>query len=187
MVTTQSRFLLRRLHLPGGQVFALTNRNAARHTHRPADTSFRREVERNARRELARQQPRLPMNQTNESSCQAGSHQGRTAMEHAMTCGYQRHVRARAAMRKPAWVGPLLTFMVRRGSPVRVRKRALQKPAQRAFFCSDRAAKSASCAMRPLQKPPHRRRQSTWLQSLSGTGERMRSPSCRHLRRKRRA
>jgi hypothetical protein len=48
------------------------------------------------RRELARQPPRLPMNQTNESSCEAGSHQGRTAMEHAMTCGYQRHVRARA-------------------------------------------------------------------------------------------
>src|SRR4029453_4345033 len=124
VVTTQSRFLLRRLHLPGGQVFALTNRNAARHTLRPADTSFRREVERDARRELARQQPRLPMNQTNESSCRVGSHQGRTAMEHATTCGYQRHVRARAAMRKPAWVGPLLTFMVRRGSTVRVRQRA---------------------------------------------------------------
>jgi hypothetical protein len=30
-------------------------------------------------------QPRLPMNQTNESSCQAGSHQGRTGVSSATT------------------------------------------------------------------------------------------------------
>jgi hypothetical protein len=85
------------------------------------------------------------MNQTNESSCQAGSHQGRTAMGHATTCGYQRHVRARAAMRKPAWVGPLLTFMVRRRSTVRVRQRALQKRRTSALFCSAQLAPERTC------------------------------------------
>src|SRR3954469_496573 len=45
-------------------------------------------------------------------------------MQNATTCGYRRHGRTRPATRKPARVGPLLTFMVRRGSTVRVRQRA---------------------------------------------------------------
>jgi hypothetical protein len=43
------------------------------------------------------------------------SHQGRTDMQIATKRGYRRHAQTRTATRKPAWVGPLLTFMVRRG------------------------------------------------------------------------
>src|SRR5581483_7120032 len=41
------------------------------------------------------------------------SHQGRTGMQYATTRGDRRHAPIRTATRKPAWVGPLLTFMVR--------------------------------------------------------------------------
>jgi hypothetical protein len=42
-------------------------------------------------------------------------------VKNATTRGHQRHTKTRGAMHKPAWIDPLLTFMVRRGSTVRVR------------------------------------------------------------------
>jgi hypothetical protein len=50
------------------------------------------------------------------NSAQAGSHQGRTDMQNLEKRGYRRDARNGTATRNPAWVDPLLTFMVRRRS-----------------------------------------------------------------------
>ena len=63
----------------------------------------------------------------------SGSHQGRTATQNAAKRGYSRRLRTGTATRNPAWIDPL-TFMVRRGSTVRVRQRAL-KDLQIAVSC----------------------------------------------------
>jgi hypothetical protein len=52
---------------------------------------------------------------------------------------YARRLLTSATTRDPAWVGPLLTI-VRRGSTVRVRQRALQKPRTPVLSVSDRFA-----------------------------------------------
>src|SRR5262249_49368257 len=74
------------------------------------------------------------------------SHQGRTAMQNAATSGYQRGTRTRTTTRKPAWIDPLLTFMVRRGSTVRVRQRAGTSSPQR-------VQKVICCPSRHLEMP----------------------------------
>ena len=42
-----------------------------------------------------------------------GSHQGRTPLQNVAASGVERHTENRTTARKPACVGPLLTFMVR--------------------------------------------------------------------------
>ena len=49
------------------------------------------------------------------------SHRGRTPMQNAEIGGDPRDAQTCTGKRKPAWADPLLTFMVRRGSTVRVR------------------------------------------------------------------
>jgi hypothetical protein len=71
---------------------------------------------------------RRPEASTGSDPC--GSHQGRTNMRNATTRGDYRHTRTRMPTRKRACIDPLLTFMVRRGSTVRVRQRASQKGLQ---------------------------------------------------------
>jgi hypothetical protein len=55
----------------------------------------------------------------------ARSHQGRTRMQNATRRGYQRHVETRGSTPNTAWIDPLLTFMVKEGSPVRVPEEGL--------------------------------------------------------------
>src|SRR5881394_1341403 len=58
----------------------------------------------------------------------------RTDMQNLEKRGYRRDAPTGTATRKPAWVGPLRTFMVRRGSTVRVRQRASRKDLQIGLF-----------------------------------------------------
>jgi hypothetical protein len=68
----------------------------------------------------------------------AGSHQGRTAMQRAAKSDYARGQQDRTTTRNPVWVDPLLTFMVRRGSTVRVRQRASQNTSKWRVLLSHR-------------------------------------------------
>jgi hypothetical protein len=56
-------------------------------------------------------------------------------MENAAKRGYMRGARTRAAARKPAWVGPLLTFMVRRGRRFESVRGLAKRPANDVFAC----------------------------------------------------
>jgi hypothetical protein len=75
-------------------------------------------------------------------------------MQNATKRDYPRHVQTRAPTRKPAWIDPLLTFMVRRGSTVRVRQRALQKRCTwRFFFRIDLQILEREAGMEPFMEP----------------------------------
>jgi hypothetical protein len=76
-------------------------------------------------------------------------------MTYAAKNGYARGKQTRTTTRKPAWIDPLLTFMVRRGSTVRVRQRALR-----------RSCKSA------LSLAPELPRQATKFSATSGADKR---------------
>ena len=79
-------------------------------------------------------------------------------MQDAAIRGDQRDSRNRSARRNPARVDPLLTFMVRRGSTVRVRQRALQKRRYPGLSRSARLARVlARSVLEPVLEPSRKR------------------------------
>jgi hypothetical protein len=100
----------------------------------------------------------------------ARSHQGRTPTQSATTPGGQRHIETRTVTPTPAWVGPLLTFMVRRGSTVRVRQRASAQGQSNGLFCCRVRIRSVlerptTCPqnLSPLSEPGHFLGSNRWI------------------------
>ncbi len=120
------------------------------------------------------------------------SHQSRTGLSDAAERDDARGAATRTTNRKPVCIGPLLTFMVRRGSTVRVRQRACKIPAQGSFR-SDGLALRRACGgcgavygafahagaarFRSVMVPHHGGRTDTRRRSLVAESDRHRSGS----------